>query len=554
MKRAHLICRDFDTSDRIIPRLARMLSGLEGWTIGSEFDPKADFNYFFPYLEYDPRCPTKTGAWFTHREDPETWPQKAKIYDEVAKSVDIRTASAKQYVKALSQYGPTFLVPPAIDPIFQPSAFRPHKRPVVLVSGWVYPNGRKGEHLAKQLKDDPDWKHIQLLATGDGWPIHSVKAKKLKHLAEHFASADVFLCTSLVEGIPYPPLEALATGRPIVIPRGVGMLDELPSAPGIFRYDVGSYESLTYSLSLALEFLRIGNYSSKSLSGLVTRYSPANWRLSHRQIYNFLFNRVIRSSPPSSSFTPSSCGVYYVAFGDQARECASRAIPSFKQHHPDIPVILASDTPLGVGETTFIETPDKDVGGRIAKIKIDENMPARIEYILYLDADTEVVADISVMFQFLADGWDLIITKNPGRFHVLHQMIRPDNQDETETTIAELGGDQLLQLNGGVFAYRRNNQTRKFFQLWFEEWNRWGTRDQAALHRALWRQPLRVYVLGNQWNTVPTYDDPEITAGVIHYPNTARRWSGLLPGRLDSKETWEVVNRAVPINRTSANS
>jgi hypothetical protein len=76
-----------------------------------------------------------------------------------------------------------------------------------------------------------------------------------------------------------------------------------------------------------------------------------------------------------------------------------------------------------------------------------------------------------------------------------------------------------------------------------DEWNRHGKRDQAALLRALWRVPVRLAVLGNEWNTVTRYYEPEMSAGILHHPMTARRWEGVIHGRLDSTEAWRMVKK-----------
>jgi hypothetical protein len=120
-------------------------------------------------------------------------------------------------------------------------------------------------------------------------------------------------------------------------------------------------------------------------------------------------------------------------------------------------------------------------------------------------------------------------------------MNRPDNLDECQATFLRTGTDELIQLNGGVFAFRRNERTREFFDAWHAEWQRWGKRDQAALLRALFDHPLKLYVLGNEWNTITRYDDPKISAGILHYPLTARRWRGLIHPRLDDPEAWAQV-------------
>lgn len=213
---------------------------------------------------------------------------------------------------------------------------------------------------------------------------------------------------------------------------------------------------------------------------------------------------------------------------------------SFKTHMPDVEIALASSNKLG-GEDIFINHPDEDIGGRAAKVQINDLVPKDWEYIMYLDADTEVIADISFLYQVLEDGWDMVICKNPARFHVAREMKRGDNNDECEVTFRQIGTDELIQLNAGVFAYQRNDRTKAFFDAWHREWKRYGKRDQAALLRALFNYPLKLYVLGNEWNTITRYDSPDISAGVLHYPMTARRWRGKIAGRSDGKEAWQAV-------------
>ena len=166
------------------------------------------------------------------------------------------------------------------------------------------------------------------------------------------------------------------------------------------------------------------------------------------------------------------------------------------------------------------------------------------EYVLYLDAYTEVIADISFLFQVLADGWDMVMCTNPAQYHLAREMRRPDNQDECDETFKAMGTDEVLQLNGGVFGFRRNERTATVIRGWHEEWGRWSRRDQAAFDRALYANPLRIYVLGNEWNTITRYIAAERTAGILHYPLTARRWKGLLSGNLKSREAWASVHPA----------
>jgi hypothetical protein len=94
-----------------------------------------------------------------------------------------------------------------------------------------------------------------------------------------------------------------------------------------------------------------------------------------------------------------------------------------------------------------------------------------------------------------------------------------------------------------VLSFQRNERTKMFFDTWVVEWNRYGKRDQSALIRAMWACPLKLYVLGNEWNTVTRYDSADRAAWLLHYPTTARRWEGVVHPRSDSPEAWQAVKK-----------
>jgi hypothetical protein len=84
---------------------------------------------------------------------------------------------------------------------------------------------------------------------------------------------------------------------------------------------------------------------------------------------------------------------------------------------------------------------------------------------------------------------------------------------------------------------------KRFFARWLKGWDKYAGRDQGALIRAMYTGPLRVYLLGNEWNTFPKYTKGITTAGLYHYPGRARRWEGLINGRIDSETAWAAVER-----------
>jgi len=228
-----------------------------------------------------------------------------------------------------------------------------------------------------------------------------------------------------------------------------------------------------------------------------------------------------------------------VAFGEPSRRCAQRLITSIKRFMPEIPVCLCAAKTLGL-EDVFVAQPDSDVGGRRAKLRAYELSPAEWQSVLYLDADTEVVGpDIRRFFDWVESGWEFVICKDV--FDTMQSFERRNNRAELAKVTAVAKTLHALQLNGGVWAFGRSERIAAFFRRWQEEWEVYAQRDQGALFRALYANPLRTLVLGNEWNTFPKYNRGVKTAGLMHYPGDARRWDGVIMGRIDSAEAWAKV-------------
>lgn len=540
--RIHLVTRDH-TSDQILARLAAVLAGHPAFSVGPSPDPNASLNYYTPYLEWDrfrTFTATPTAAWFTHKETDR--PDKERIWDECAKAVDLRLTSAVLYQRQLEPFGPTALVTPPLErERFTPPARCPvYDRPLLGTSGMIYPGGRKGEDTLELLINHFGDK-LRWTAAGKGWPCETRYYDALE-MPDFYRRLNVYVCTSTIEGIGYGPLEAMACGVPVVIPRGVGIFDELPDLENVHRYQPGHFRDLARALQEALDRLNEGGYNLSSLRGATARFSAEAWIGSHLAAFEHHLYDVPRYAP-QYPWIGRAC-VYYVAYGEPARDCAERAIASFKKYMPGIPVVLASDTPLNAGEDIFIQQADLDIGARNVKTQMYDVVPSDFEFVLYLDADTEVTADISHLYQFLEDGWSMVICLNPGKYVTGTWMRRPDNEEECNETFNLIGTEEFIQPNGGVLAFRRSEATARFFHAWNKEWLRYGRRDQAALDRVLYSNPIRVYMLGVEWNTSTRYDPAERTAGILHHQTSARRWRGMLPGRLDSNESWAMLHPA----------
>ncbi len=537
--RIHLVANEWGDSTRIVPRLLRTLVEGLGATTGPRPDPKADVNYAFPYLEMPATGwpDTPTAGWFTHRDT--TIQGKAKVWDDRASRLSLRLCSARMWLDGLSQYGPSrFIRVPLDREKFHPPMGdgRGNGRPVVGVSGYCYRGGRKGEHLVRQLASSPLAARLTLRAAGRGWPIPT-RAYHWLELERFYQQLDIYLLTSSIEGIGYGPLEALACGCKVVIPHGVGIMDELPPMSGIHHYQVNDFADMCRALAEALETTA----NPADLRAVTEPYTLAGWLNGHLEAFAELLGRNARADVPRSlPAWRGNSGLYVVAFGEPSRACAVKCIESFKRHNPGVPVALCSDRALGPEDVLIVE-PEVDIGARSHKIRIYDLAPQEWEYVLYLDADTETIAPLDPLFQWLQDGWELCICKNPGKYAVMANMGRKDNTGECREVFEQWGTDQAMQWNGGVFSFRRCESTERLFALWRREWERYGKRDQGALLRALWLNPVRALWLGNEWNLVPTYDPIERSAGIVHYPTTARRWEGIVNGRSDSKEAWQAV-------------
>lgn len=548
--KVHLICRILQ-EDRVISRMTRSLMEALGWSASSIPDPSADVNYYLGYYEapLKGKFPsTKVAAYFTHREE-DPGNDKALLWDRVAERADLRIVTCELYRRSLLEYGSTLRCSPPLERSkFTISPHRKRSAPVIGVSGFTYLNKRKGEDILSKILADPLSRVVRWVASGRGWPIPS-KRYVWAQMEEFYQGLDLFVCTSRVEGIPMPPLEALSCGVKIVIPRGVGILDEIPEIPeipGIYRYEKGDPGTLRIAIETALD---AGEVDREKLRELTLPYSMEQWVEDNRRAVEDTFSskaEEIRVEVPREDR-----GIYCVAFGDPAREVALRMMRSVKRFMPDIPITLCAAKAIGP-EDRLVTQPDSDIGGRRAKLRAWDLTPPEWKYILYLDADTILTAPVYQLFRWVESGWDFAICRDINR--TLGYSAGTYSPEEFNRTLGIAGSAQVLQYNGGVWAFSRNSRTEKLFQIWKEEWELWGARDQLSLIRSIYQAPVKLLLLGNEWNTFPKYQPTQKSAGILHYPGDARRWHSAIPGRIDSPEAWDAVKIFETRRRNEARS
>ena len=536
----HIVCIEHK-SNQILARHIRALLEIPGFTVGKKPDPKADINYFYPYLlavDFPLFNSTPLAAYFTHHDTYHS-KRKGEMWAEVAERVDLRITNAQRNIASIGEAH--IALPPMELEKFVPVDRPPNPVPVVGVSGYVYKGGRKGENLVAQLAQSELGQQIKLVASGKGWPIPT-KEYRWEDLHKFYQSLDVFLCTALEEGIPMPPLEALACGVPVVVPENVGLLDDLKISYPSVAYQCGQYDDMVLAIKHALSGLEdCVRAPIKAPREAVAQFTPDRFRNNHIEAFETFIHKPLSVDEHLPDWRDCS-GVYFVAFGEPARSCAKTAMESWRKYMPEVEIMLVSTSPIGI-EDWCIEEKDKGVGARWIKTQVELRAPEHWKYILYMDADTVLVNPVPFLLDLLQSGWEFFMCVQPDRYVLLRDSSRPDNREEVEETATLVGTDEVLQLNGGVFGYRRNERTREFMAKWHPEWDRYGKRDQASFTRLLYTSPLRIYVLGQEWNTVirADYNDPERTAGILHYPMMARRHKGIIMGRNDSKEAWQKV-------------
>lgn len=289
----HIVCRNYK-SDRIIPRMASALQEALGWSVGARGPGgKVQAIYLSAYFEIQRIKAPPSGrlarvpvaAYFTHREENPPNNAKARLFDEVAARVDLRVATCGMYAERMAKHGPTLQASAPVDrSLFyvDGKASGGKAKPVVGVSGYTYPNRRKGQDLVLAALRSPLGSRIEWRASGRGWPVPT-RRLQWRQMGAFYHSLDVLLCPSRVEGIPMPPLEALACGVPVVIPRGVGLLDELMDCEGIYRYKRGDAKDMIGALERAAFPPR--KPDPEALAAVTAPYSVEAWVEDHRRAF-----------------------------------------------------------------------------------------------------------------------------------------------------------------------------------------------------------------------------------------------------------------------------
>ena len=145
-----------------------------------------------------------------------------------ARAMDACVCMARQYADMLRVNGVHNVV--HIPMGFDAERFRPSL--VLGVVGWLE-HPRKGRELVERIRRLP---FVELLTT-EGRVAEA-------DLREFYQRLDYVLIPATVEGGPMSLLEGLSMGKPVIVPRGVGIEPELPESSFVLRYRVGDERDL----------------------------------------------------------------------------------------------------------------------------------------------------------------------------------------------------------------------------------------------------------------------------------------------------------------------
>ena len=186
-------------------------------------------------------------------------------------------------------------------------------------------------------------------------------------------------------------------------------------------------------------------------------------------------------------------GVCYVAFGARARIEAAASINTLRKHN-GFPVSVICSRPFDSKGVNTIIMPDAGPGARWAKLNVDILAP--YDRIIYLDADTRIHADLMPAVKML-DFYDLVLAPSANQGAAMFQHIE---ERERRLTLDETANPMPLQFQAGVLMFNRV-ACNDLFAAWRAEWERFRDKDQAAFVRAFHRHPVKTWLLGLDWNS-----------------------------------------------------
>lgn len=193
--------------------------------------------------------------------------------------------------------------------------------------------------------------------------------------------------------------------------------------------------------------------------------------------------------------TNQTSGILYIAFGDSFSAEGVMSYNSLRRHMPKFPVCFMTDRPHLLQSYSHDENLIvKEITPRHIRSKVDFVSQTPFDRTLYLDSDTVIVRDVSDITDSL-DRFDVAVTHDFARKRKKYADVIPEYAKIPYS---------FSEVNGGVFAFSKNDRTEKFLNLWrsyfykyYQITNGW---DQVSLRISLWESDVSLFHLPVEFN------------------------------------------------------
>jgi hypothetical protein len=213
----------------------------------------------------------------------------------------------------------------------------------------------------------------------------------------------------------------------------------------------------------------------------------------------------------------NNIGVLYIAIGDLYLSMALLSMQSLKKIC-NLPVTIITNIDFKYDDLDFWTEMDNisivnfsEAQNRIVKLSMYEL--STYKRTLFLDCDTYIIKDISLIFRYL-DYFDIALRLNSfGRF------VGPGSIESVLDGAFRIS--DLPHWNSGVVAFKKSENSKNFFEEWktkFELSNL--SIDQISLVDTLFSSNVRFLSLGMDWNYHPKlryYMSRIDSIKVLHY-------------------------------------
>lgn len=208
----------------VLENFAKQLKKHLDYIVLQQNPSKYSINYFMPYYLLK-TGPWKSIGWFTHQEEK---PDLKAKFEWAARKSNFCISHSKKYVDLLRGWGIKNVE--QITPGISLDVYKPK-----VVLGYV---GR--------LYTSTDRKNPNMLKFIQSLPFVTLKVTNgkiaEKDMPDFYNSLDAVFVPSTIEGGPMCITEGLACGKPIIAPRGVGVVDEYNV--GIIKYEKNNIDDV----------------------------------------------------------------------------------------------------------------------------------------------------------------------------------------------------------------------------------------------------------------------------------------------------------------------